>query len=421
MVPRLQLVDFQNNKRLDIIAGTYAGKLFHLLNIGSPSKPVFQPTYKSNSLLIPTHTEGALWCNYLAPCMTSLFGAANGSDLVMGEGTYSANSIYFLRNIHSSANPAFDENHRDKILPGMGMEQQTPCVVDWNNDGKPDILTGDRTGYLTLYLNNSTDPTHPTFAPGVHVKIAGLENFGRSTTVTVGDLTGNHLPNLLIGRDDGTILYALNSGTLGAPSFTTPPTPLKGVLPDDCHYVSPLYWKKLGAWGAPNELIACVNPQLEPGFTFPDRVASKYALKFFVWPFKAGCFPEHYYPQVEDQWREHVIQCQLPMVLKLNTKYRVHFWVKGTVSDLRYKFYSAHGNGGGDFQAYDVMNPVDVGSTWTESNSEIEILNPSKPNVKTWRYGFEFRFTGQGTFYLDDVQIAEKMNDSALIGQHTDR
>jgi len=31
----------------------------------------------------------------------------------------------------------------------MGLEQLTPAVVDWNNDGKPDIICGDRTGYLT--------------------------------------------------------------------------------------------------------------------------------------------------------------------------------------------------------------------------------------------------------------------------------
>jgi hypothetical protein len=58
-------------------------------------------------------------------------------------------------------------------------------------------------------------------------KIAGVEKLGNSITVTVGDLTGNHLPNLLIGRDDGTVLYALNTGKLGAPEFITPGYALK--------------------------------------------------------------------------------------------------------------------------------------------------------------------------------------------------
>src|SRR5258708_131364 len=35
VVPRIQLLDFDNTKKLDVLAGTYAGKLFHIHNIGS--------------------------------------------------------------------------------------------------------------------------------------------------------------------------------------------------------------------------------------------------------------------------------------------------------------------------------------------------------------------------------------------------
>ncbi len=149
----------------------------------------------------------------------------------MGEGTYSANSIYLLHNTGSRESASFDEDHCEKIIPGMGLEQLTPLVIDWNQDGKPDILTGDRTGYLTLFLNTSSDPEHPSFAPGQKLSLGATNRFGAAVTVTVGDLTGNGLPNLIIGRNDGTLLYALNTGTLGAPAFTTPPTPLKGILP----------------------------------------------------------------------------------------------------------------------------------------------------------------------------------------------
>ena len=84
------------------IAGTYAGKLFRIPNLGSVSQPVFKPTYDTDSLLVNTRKEGILWCNYLAPCFTKAFNAPNilqsAWDLVMGEGTYSANNIYLLRN-----------------------------------------------------------------------------------------------------------------------------------------------------------------------------------------------------------------------------------------------------------------------------------------------------------------------------------
>ncbi len=61
-----------------------------------------------------------------------------------------------------------------------------------------------------------------------------------------------------------------------------------------------------GVWGAPNEVLECVNPQTEKGFTFPLGVTSQYALKFSVWPITKTYFPDQFYP-VEDQVSEHTI------------------------------------------------------------------------------------------------------------------
>lgn len=309
VVPRIQLVDFSGTGKLDVVAGTYAGKLFHIPNIGSSAQPNFRPTLALDTMIVNTHRRGVLWCNYLAPFFTTAFGGGNVYDLLTGEGTYSANSIWFLKNTDTNDHLSFDEDpeHFKRLVPGMGLEQLAPQVVDWNNDGKPDILTGDRTGFIDLYLNNSTDTSKPTFAPVEHIKIAGQEKMGSSITVTVCDLSGNHLPNLLIGKDDGTLMYAINHGTPGNPQFTTPATPLKGVLPPSYHFTQPTLWHKWGAYGAPYEMLGVTNPQLEPGFSFPDGVKSNYALRFWVWPYKNLYF-QRYYPPEENEWNEHVVR-----------------------------------------------------------------------------------------------------------------
>jgi len=156
-------------------------------------------------------------------------------------------------------------------------------------------------------------------------------------------------------------------------------------------------------------LIAAVNPQLEPGFTFPEGEKSKYALKYFVWPVKNNYFPERYYPPVENQWSEHVIGCSQHFTLDLNKTYRIHFWIKGdrNLNDLRYKVRADEFDRNG-FRGYDVMNPVNAGSSWSEVSDEIKISNPDDPTATTWGYHFEFRFTGQTTFYIDDIQIQEE-------------
>ncbi len=405
IVPRIQVVDFDNRKLLDILAGTYAGKLFRIRNTGSITQPNFQPVTNTDSMVINTYSQGKLWCNYLSPFLTNMFNPSGPLDLIMGEGTYSANSIYLLHNTGSTPSPVFDENHRLKIIPGMGLEQLTPVVLDWNNDGKPDILTGDRTGYLTLYLNTSTSSDHPTFAPGKHITVGGQEKLGNATTVALGDLTDNKLPNLLIGLDDGTVLYALNTGKIGAPVFSTPATPLKGVLPPDYHYQRPTDWSKFGVWGVPDELLSCVNPQVEPGFAFPPDLKVKNALKFSVVPTKITYFPDHYYPKVEDDLNEHGIQYKSYMNFKLRKRYRVHFWIKAdhNISNLRFKFYTRDDNALG----YDhIERPVNASEDWSETSTEVtfEAINP---NVKNYRFGFEFRFNGQGTIYITDLKIQE--------------
>jgi hypothetical protein len=425
VVSRIQLLDPASNGKLDILAGTYDGTLYHIINYGSSTQPRFKPTLDRDLLVIKTHKKGALWCNYLAPVLTTAFGSGNALDLVMGEGTYSANSIYLLRNAGSASEPIFDEDHLQKIIPGMGSEQLTPAVVDWNNDGKPDIIYGDRTGYLHLWLNNSSDPSQPTFAPYKNpsapanatddvksrLTIGGVQKLGGSITVAIADLSGNHLPNLLVGKDDGTVLYAVNTGTLGSPAFSLPATALKGVLPPTYHYVALNNWSKQEAYGVPDELLGAVNPQLEPGFTFPAGETSKYAMKFSLWPVKNTYFPERYYPKSETEWTEHLIACSQRFTLDLNRKYRIHFWIKtdGTTSDLHYRLHAGSANRVG-FHGYDVTNPIDAGSGWTEVTSEVKISNPDDPTVKSWSYGFNFAFQGQKTVYVDDLQIQAELN-----------
>ena len=230
IVPRIQLVDFEGNGKLSLVVGTYAGKLFFVPNIGSAAQPDFPVVEDTDRYLINTHAHGVLWCNYLAPFLYSFFSLGH-LDLLMGEGTYSANSIYLFQNKDANDRPNFNEDNEQKIIPGMGREQLTPTVLDWNNDGKPDVLAGERTGYLNLFLNTSKDAVTPTFDLGQHITVGGSDKLGGFTTVTTTDLTGNKLPNLVIGTDAGTLLYAKNTGKLGAPDFSTPATPLKGVNP----------------------------------------------------------------------------------------------------------------------------------------------------------------------------------------------
>ena len=125
-VPRIQLVDYSDEKRLSIVAGNFAGKLFYIHNIGSSKQPLFSPPKDLNTMAMSTYSGNHLWCNFLAPFLYDFTG--NGQlDLIMGEGTYASNSIYRLINKGSNGSPMFsEERFTEKIIEGYGREHLTP-------------------------------------------------------------------------------------------------------------------------------------------------------------------------------------------------------------------------------------------------------------------------------------------------------
>jgi hypothetical protein len=404
-VPKIQLANLGGDKLLSLVVGNYVGRLFLVPNLGSPATPAFRMPPDRGELIVPTRKEGVLWCNYLSPFLYDWFGDGN-LDLVMGDGSYSANSIYLFTNQGSRARPTFNENGMVKLIPGMGREDLTPQVVDWNNDGKPDIIAGERTGHINLFLNTSTDPKQPTFDEGQHVKLGSKDTFGELTTVTVNDLAGNKLPNLIVTNTQGDILYARNTGKLGAPQFGDP-VPLRGINPFP-KILRPYGWRLHSPHGVPNELLVCTNATVQPGFTPPSGTAFKNALRYYVYPIKNTSFNDFFYPK-DDGNEPHGISCDNGFQLKEDVDYKVSFWVRtsGPIRNLRY-----HINGWAHFPN-DVNEEVnlgtEVGSTnsWNQFEDTIRFkLKNSQTDDKLVYLTFEVQFWGLGEVYLDDVRIA---------------
>ena len=122
-------------------------------------------------------------------------------------------------------------------------------------------------------------------------------------------------------------------------------------------------------------------------------------------------FPVRYYPPTETFLSEHVISTTQRFPIEMNKTYRLHMWVKSdrAVQEFRYRVDPGSTDRVG-FHPYAVMNPVDSGTTWSEFSTTFKISNPDDPTLKTWSYGFEFRFQGQSTFYVDDLQIQQVLN-----------
>jgi hypothetical protein len=103
----------------------------------------------------------------------------------------------------------------------MGLEQLTPCLVDFNGDGKTDLLVTERSGKVALYLNKAeTWKPGDTLSMDSFLKVGGNDlSLGGIATISAGDLTGDGLFDLVFGKSDGRLAMAVNSGSKESPKF----------------------------------------------------------------------------------------------------------------------------------------------------------------------------------------------------------
>ena len=91
--------------------------------------------------------------------------------------------IFILR-----LNMSYYHDYQTSFLPGIFIQDRgsdlisnrwsAPIVIDWNNDGKKDLLIGNRNndnetqsnGYISLYQNKGTD-SHPVFDGFYYVQV----------------------------------------------------------------------------------------------------------------------------------------------------------------------------------------------------------------------------------------------------------
>jgi hypothetical protein len=128
-------------------------------------------------------------------------------------------TLSYFKNIGSSTNPAFKFEIDNWLnIDSLQISGAQPTFGDIDGDGDQDMLIGQEDGSL-IYFENTAGPNQMmTFAAPVR-NYASID-IGKNSSPQLFDLDKDNILDLVIGRKDGQISYFNNTGTSQAPVFT---------------------------------------------------------------------------------------------------------------------------------------------------------------------------------------------------------
>ncbi len=221
------LADLTGDGRPDLLIGVLGGA--YNANSTSANNLVFYRGTEEGVFQLQTtrFLDGIDWGSEAVPAVGDLTG--NGlPDLVVGSkldpATSRAPSLHWYANMGATADPRFE--YRGEI-PEPAHLNGAPVLADLTGDGRLDLVVGSFNRGVFLYRNDG-GADGPRFVPVGEGPIARPPR-GNYFSPAVGDLTGNGLPDLVVGEGSGRLTLFRNVGTAGAPDLELVPDGLVGV------------------------------------------------------------------------------------------------------------------------------------------------------------------------------------------------
>jgi uncharacterized protein (DUF2141 family) len=220
----VSFADLNGDGLPDLSVGNEAGEVFIALNQGTRGQPRYcLETRSAPDCLAPLRKLVQLDPEDNAVPAWSDWDRDGDLDLFVGK---SDGTIAYFQNIGTRRAGAWEPGERRfNILDSGGFA--APVFADLNGDGVDDLLLAGDGESLAFYTHRPKEQQFKLWIEDKNVlQVRRLAGYQSNLHVAAGDLTGNGLPDLVMGTRAGDLLVYLNVGSAKEPAFRSPEGPL---------------------------------------------------------------------------------------------------------------------------------------------------------------------------------------------------
>ncbi|BAQ65916.1 FG-GAP-like repeat-containing protein [Geminocystis sp. NIES-3709] len=218
-------VDIDGDGDLDAFIGSQDGNTFFYQNTGSVSVPSF--VSESNNFGLTDVVYSA------SPYFVDIDGDGDLDGFISNN---DGNTIFY-QNTGSVSAPSFVSESNNFGLTDVGTSA-SPTFVDIDGDGDLDAFIGNNDGN-TIFYRNTGSASAPVFSLE-STNPFGLSDVGSLASPYFVDIDGDGDKDAFIGDYLGNILFYRNTGSVSAPSFSSPSTNPFG-LSTVAYFASPTF------------------------------------------------------------------------------------------------------------------------------------------------------------------------------------